>query len=140
MEDISIFLDKEVIPTDKDLQDNIGLNFDLWNEIKDYVFLKYPKGLAEWNYPGKKFGWSFRIKDKKRTIVYFLPRAGFFKVALVFGQKAYDEIMSSDIAMEIKTELEQAKKYAEGRGIRITVENSSAIEDIKKLIDIKLEN
>ncbi len=88
----------------------------------------------------QKYGWSFRIKDKKRAIIYFLPREKYFKVAFVFGQKAYDIILESDISDEIKTELSKAKKYAEGRGIRIDVRNEEIISDIQKLIEIKLTN
>ena len=140
MEEISIFQDKEVMPTEKDLVENLGNTYVLWKQIHDFVMIKYPKGLAEWNYPGKKYGWSFRIKDKKRAIIYFLPRDKFFKVAFVFGQKATDTILSSNISSEIKTELEQAKQYAEGRGIRIDVKNEMILPDIKRLIEIKLDN
>lgn len=102
------------------------------------VFEKYPKGLAEWNYPGKKYGWSYRIKDRKRAIIYFLPRQDFFKVAFVFGQRAYDAIMQSDIDPKIKTTLQQAVKFAEGRGIQLEVSSSTQFKDIEKLIDLKL--
>ncbi len=47
--------------------------------------------------------------------------------------------MASDISKENKTELEQATKYAEGRGIRIEVKDDSLISDIEKLVDIKLK-
>ena len=101
---------------------------------------KYPDGLAEWNYPGKKYGWSYRIKDKKRAIIYFLPRDKYFKVAFVFGQKATGIVLDSNISLDIKTELEQATKYAEGRGIRIDVKDKLILPDIKQLIEIKLKN
>ena len=48
--------------------------------------------------------------------------------------------MDSDISPEIKTELLQARKYAEGRGIRIDINNDSKIPDIKELVEIKLAN
>ncbi len=140
MEDISIFRDKAIIPTDKDLVENLGDTYNLWKNIHDLVLIKYPKGFAEWNHPGQKYGWNFRIKDKKRAIIYFLPRDKYFKVAFVFGQKATDIILSSDISPVIKSELEQAKKYAEGRGIRIDVKNDKILPDIKRLIEIKLNN
>jgi hypothetical protein len=139
MEDISIFRDKEIKPTDKDLAEKLDTTYDLWKLIYDLVLSKYPKGLVEWNYPGKKYGWSFRIKDKKRAIIYLLPRNGYFKVAFVFGQKATDSVMESEISSAIKTELMQATKYAEGRGIRIDVKNDSIIPDIEQLIDTKLK-
>ncbi len=140
MDDISIFSDKTTIPTDQDLVENIGATYALWHQIQEFVFDQYPEGIEEWNYPGKKYGYSFRIKDKKRAILYFLPRNNYFKVAFVFGQKATDIIMKSNIAPEIKNDLSLARKYAEGRGIRITVKNDFNIPDIKRLVEIKLAN
>jgi hypothetical protein len=136
--DISIFSEKEKIPTNADLKLALNSNYDLWIEIRDFVFEKYPKATEEWNYPGKNFGWSFRIKDKKRAIIYLLPRENYFKAAFNFGQKAYELILQSDISSEIKTELENARVYAEGRGIRIEVKDESILNDIKKLIEIKI--
>jgi len=137
---MSIFPDKAVQPTDKDLRDKLGSAYTTWMKIRTLVLEQYPGGKEEWNYPGKKYGWSFRIKDKKRAIIYFLPRDRHFKVAFVFGQKATDQIMESNIDPEIKKELEQARKYAEGRGIRIDVKNEDIIPDINTLVEIKLAN
>ena len=140
MDDSNIFNEKGLIPTDQDLIENLGTTYALWHQIQEFVLEQYPKGLKEWNYPGKKYGYSYRIKDKKRAILYFLPRKNYFKVAFLFGQKATDLIMESDIAFEIKTELIKARKYAEGRGIRMEVKDDINIPDIKKLVKIKLAN
>ena len=80
------------------------------------------------------------MKSKKRNIIYFLPRERFFKVALVFSQKATDNVMKSNVNQTIKTELQNAKVYAEGRGIRIDIRSEDIFEDIKTLIRIKVEN
>jgi hypothetical protein len=138
--DKNIFTDKKEIPDDKKLAESLGNVYPLWNLIKDYAHLKYPKAMDEWHFTGEKFGWGFRVKDKKRAILYFLPYGNFFKVALVFGQKAMDEIMKSSISDPIKKELEAARVYAEGRGIRIEVKDESVLSDIKALIDIKIAN
>ena len=138
MEDTSIFQDKAMMPTERDLRDSLGNTFDLWIRIRDFVMEQYPKGMGEWNFPGKKYGWSFRIKDKKRAIIYLLPRELHFKAAFIFGDKAMQAILESEVAESIKTELQQARKYAEGRGIRIDVKNEEPLEDIKKLVEIKL--
>lgn len=140
MDGSNIFTEKGLIPTDMDLIENLGTTYALWHQIQEFVLDQYPKGLKEWNYPGKKYGYSYRIKDKKRAILYFLPRKNYFEVAFVFGQKATDLIMESDISLEIKNELIKARKYAEGRGIRIEVKNDLNITDIKKLVEIKLAN
>jgi hypothetical protein len=137
--DISIFKDKTKIPSYIDLVAALEDSHYLWQEIREYTVQKYPDALQDWNYPGKKYGWSFRIKDKKRAIIYLLPREGHFKVAFVFGNKAVEKILSSTISENLKTELQNAKQFAEGRGIRIEVKDQSNIKDIKQLIEIKLE-
>lgn len=138
MDDISIFQDKLTKPIDQDLVDNLDSTYTLWLQLHDFVFEMYPNGLAEWNYSGKKYGWNYRIRDKKRAIIYLLPRDKYFKVAFVFGQKATDTIMLSAVSRKIKNELARARKYAEGRGIRIDIKDDTKISDIKKLIEIKL--
>ncbi len=134
----SIFTEKTKKPGQDDLAAFLGDTCPLWQIVEDYVLAKYPGGLKEWYYSGEKYGWNFRIKDKKRAILYLLPRQGFFKVAFVFGQKATDMVMQSHISDDIKKELESARKYAEGRGIRIDVRDEKIIKDIKELIGIKL--
>jgi hypothetical protein len=135
----SVFTDKESAPNDECLKVSLGATYEFWQILADYVHSVYPKSIEEWSF-SKSGGWSFRIKDSKRAIIYFLPRDGFFKVAFVFGQKAADEVFKSEVATAIKTELESAKAYAEGRGIRIEVKDGKVINDIKNLINIKLEN
>ena len=138
--DISIFTDKKKTPNNDDLMVSIGVTCSIWHSIGAYVHQKYPEAKDEWNYSGDKYGWSFRIKDKKRAIIYLLPRNKFFKVAFVFGQKATDIILNSKISDSIKTELNAAKVYAEGRGIRIEVKDENLLKDIQYLIDVKLAN
>ncbi len=138
--DKSIFTEKKTIPDDAALMNSLGETYNFGQTIANYVHLKYTAATDEWNYPGEKYGWNFRIKDKKRAIVYLLPRGKFFKVVLVFGQKAVDTIMKSQINDTIKTEIESAKAYAEGRSIGIDIKDDTILNDIKELIDIKLAN
>jgi hypothetical protein len=136
--DTIIFPDKKKIPDKDDLKKALGNTYKLWQMLMEDVNKKYPEAKDEWNFLGVKYGWSFRIKDKKRAIIYLLPKDKYFKAALVFGQKAFDAIMKSNISKDIKSELEAAKVNAEGRGIRIEVMDESGINDIKELISIKI--
>lgn len=140
MDDTSVFADKNSEPTEKDLDKALGKSVSLWKLINTYVHAQHPDAIGQWHFPGTKYGWSFRIKDRKRAIVYLLPRNGFFKVAFVFGQKATDIIFKSKVSDQIKNELKKAKVYAEGRGIRIEVKHKQDLKDIEFLIGIKLKN
>jgi hypothetical protein len=65
--DMSIFTDKYRVPTLEELAISLGNTLDYWLTLKNFVYGKYPEAIEEWNYPGSKYGWSFRIKDKKRA-------------------------------------------------------------------------
>ncbi len=138
--DLNIFSNKSSPPDKKELINALGKCNVLWFEIIDYVTSKYPAAMSEWYFPGEKYGWNFRIKDKKRAIVYLLPREYYFMAAFVFGPKAFEKVMTSNISDRIKKELASAKVYAEGRGIRIQVTARNLLPDIKKLVDIKLSS
>jgi hypothetical protein len=105
----SIFIDKAITPTEKDLKKALGSTYPIWHALAAYTKKSYPMAMEEWKFTGAKYGWSFRVKDKKRVILYLLPRDHFFKAALVFGQKATDEILKSNIAENIKAEIQKCK-------------------------------
>ncbi|OFY34771.1 MAG: hypothetical protein A2275_09945 [Bacteroidetes bacterium RIFOXYA12_FULL_35_11] len=136
----SIFTDKKKTPGAEDLKAAIGDTFDIWKIISDFTFKIKPTAKDSWHFSGNKYGWSFRISDKKRVLIYLLPRDKFFKIAFVFGQKATNKIIESNIAEILKQELLNAKVYAEGRGIRIDIKDKVLLNDLFKLIEIKNSN
>lgn len=136
----SIFTNKTTTPTPTDLENALGATFPLWRIFETFTKEQYPAVTSEWHYSGDKYGWSYRIKDKKRVLLYLLPRDQFFKAAFVFGEKATAQIMESNISETIKKELILAKPHAEGRGIRIAIKDASLVTDIEKLITIKIAN
>ena len=137
---MSLFDDKSKQPTEQMLAKAIGKQYQLWKDIAEYVIEKYPKAIKEWKYPGAKYGWSFRLKDKKRNIIYMGPREDHIMVAFVFGDKGVGAVQKSSLPQSIKNELQNAKKYVEGRGIRLEVRNKTDVANIKTLVNIKLAN
>lgn len=71
---------------------------------------------------------------------FFVPLKGSFQVSFVFGDKAVAAVEKSGLPKGLITELKNARKYAEGRGLRIDVRNSADLEHIKKLVEIKVNN
>ena len=134
----SIFTSKESKPKPEDLRKVLAVAYRFWEELNGFVKAEYKDAMEEWNFSNPKYGWNFRLKEKKRVIIYLQPQHKYFIASFVFGQKAMDAIMRSAVADSIKTELTNAKIYAEGRGIRIEVRNKKTVNDIKLLIQIKL--
>ncbi|MBI2416374.1 MAG: DUF3788 domain-containing protein [Ignavibacteriales bacterium] len=135
--DISIFSEKSIIPDQQMLKQALGTSYQLWDDIQTLVNTMKPKLIEEWNYSGVKYGWNFRLKDKKRSIIYMLPRESYFKVAFIFGEKATAAVLASSVPMFIKSELSAARVYAEGRGIRIDVKDANILPAIQELLHIK---
>ena len=77
---------------------------------------------------------------KKRNLFFFTAFEGYFRIAFVFGDRAVAEIVSSDLPKAVIEEITNAKKYAEGRGIRIDVKTRRDVESVKKLIAFKAMN
>ncbi len=136
----SIFTDKTKEPNEAELKNALGDTFILWEQLVAFTKSSYPKAFEEWKYSGVKYGWSFRVNDQKRVIIYLLPRDHYFKIAFVFGQKATDKVLESNVSQAIKDELQVAKVYAEGRGIRIDVKDDSDMKDFLTLISIKISS
>ena len=133
-----LFNDKNNCPNEAELSASLGNFYFYWNEIKNYVLSKDKPFFEEWKYPGKNYGWSYRIKDKKRVIIYLTPRDSYFSIAFVFGEKAYNYILQTNISQRIKDMLTSAKVYVEGRGIMLDIKKNDDILDVLKLIDIKI--
>ena len=135
---LSIFEEKTHVPEPFELQNVLGDSYQRWREIRDYVYLKYPEAVEKWSFPGKKYGWSYSLKDKKRAIIYFTPKAGYFIIGMVYGKPGVEDALNSDISESIKEIIRTAKVYAEGTGFRVNIRDDSLIDDIKTLVDIKI--
>jgi len=137
---VSVFEDKATIPDDKMLAKALGKSNRLWQEIKKHLKAEYGELIEEWKFYGQKSGWILKTLRKKRNLFFFVPLEGSFQVSFIFGEKAVAAVEKSDLPKELITELKNARKYAEGRGLRIDVKNSADIEHIKKLVEIKVNN
>jgi hypothetical protein len=134
----SIFTDKSHTPSDQDLASVLGRSKMHWDGIKEYCSDRYGPLTSNWNFPGAKYGWSHRLIQKKRTILYMIPNLKCFDVAFVLGERAAQDALSSDIPQSIKKLIREAKKYVEGIGIRFEIRTKKDVEIVKKLAEIKM--
>ena len=136
----SVFEDKDTRPDDKMLAKALGKSNRLWLQIKKNLKAEYGELIDEWKFYGRKSGWVLKTLRKKRNLFFFIPLEGSFQVSFVFGEKAVVAVEKSGLPQGLITELKNARKYAEGRGLRIDVKNSADVEHVKKLVEIKVNN
>ncbi len=137
---VSVFEDKATMPDDKMLAKALGTSNRLWQDIKKNLKADYGELIEEWKFYGQKSGWILKTLRKKRNLFFFIPLKGSFQISFVFGEKAVAVVEKSGLPQELITELKNARKYAEGRGLRIDVKSSADVENIKRLVEIKINN
>ena len=131
---------KDKVPDEKRIKNTLKSNFSNLEAIRTYIADTIGETKEEWKYYGAKYGWNLKKFYKKRNLFFIGMYDGYFRISFVFGDKAYNAIMESDISEELKTELSQARKYAEGRGLSIEVHDDARLNDIEKLLHVKVNN
>ncbi len=136
----SIFLDKAVKPNDAMLARALGRSFSYWEDIKISLQKEHGALTEEWKFYGASSGWTLKLLRKKRNLFFFAPCENYFRIAFVFGDKAVHEAEASTLPPAMIRELTSAKRYAEGRGLRVDVKKKSDIKNIMTLTAIKVNN
>jgi hypothetical protein len=136
----SIFLDKSVKPTNEMLSGALGQSYKYWEEIKNTLENQYGPLIEEWKYYSASSGWTLKLLLKKRNLFFFTPYEKYFRLAFIFGDKAVSAVEKSDLPVKMVQELKSAKRYVEGRGLRLEVKKKTDIKNIITLVAIKINN
>jgi hypothetical protein len=123
---LSIFDDKSKPPKEAELATALKNSFLFWNELKKLIALRFKPLSIEWGFTSETTGFGVRLKNKDRTILYMTPREGHFL--------AHED----DLPVSVLKIIDNAKKYAEGRGVRLEVRNGRDVRNVEKLAAIKI--
>jgi hypothetical protein len=125
-------------PDEKALARTLGGTKALWDELIRHIETAHAPVAHRWTSSKTSALGFLRLVQKKRTILYLLPREGYFLTAFVFGEKATAAVRASDVPAAVVTMLNAARAYAEGRGIRLETRTARDLETMKKLAAIKM--
>ena len=137
---LSVLDDKSKEPKDGDLTEVLGRTKRLWDALVDHITREYEPVMQEWSFGGEKYGWSTKLKRKKRTILYWIPCRRYFLCAFVLGGKATEAARQSDLPPDVMKTINEAPVYGEGRGFRLEVRKKKDVEVMKRLAAIKMAN
>jgi hypothetical protein len=137
---LSAFDDKSKAPNKRSLKATLGKTSAHWDSLIVHIAAEYPPLDETWNFAGAAWGWSLRLKQKKRTVLYMTPCSGYFLVGFALGEKAVKVARNSAIPDAVLSVIEEAKKYAEGRAVRLEVRSKKNLDGVKILADIKMAN
>ena len=127
-------------PTDAELAQTLGRTAARWRELVAHIEANYAPVVRQWTFSKTTGHWFLRLIRKQRTLVYLLVRNGHFLTAFVFGEKATAAIRASDLPQAVIAELNAARVYAEGRGIRLVTKTRSDVATMQALVALKVAN
>lgn len=139
MDTPNAFIGKASVPTAEEVAAALGKTNELWEQLVDWL-AEQGVTVQEWKSYSSKYGWSLRLKLKKRTIVYLGPCDGCFRVYFVLGDRAVAAARQSSLSKSTLKLIEEAPRYIEGTGLRFMVRTPKDLAAIRKLALIKLAN
>jgi hypothetical protein len=134
------FVGKSKKPNSAELSKALGPARTIWDQLLGDLAEQFDLVDQEWISYSPKYGWSLRLKRKKRNIIYVSPFQNFFYVTFILGDKAIQAARQAKLPKRIVKIIEEAKKYPEGTLVRIQVKKAKDIAVVKKLTVIKLDN
>jgi len=135
---LSVLDDKSVEPVASDVAEVLGPSEELWYELIARMEASYGPLTEAWGFSGAKYGWSLRLKQKKRTILYLIPQSDTFLVGIVLGDRALSLLRWDDLSPEVLHAIDEAPRYGEGTGFRIPVAQAADCADIEIVIEAKM--
>jgi len=139
MDNPNAFIGKAEQPTAEEIAAALGKTAELWTQLIEWL-AEQGANVQEWKAYSSKSGWSLRLKVKKRNIVYLSPCAGYFLIGFIFGDKAVAAARQSNLSKSTLKLIDEAPRYPEGTGLRLTVKAAKDLAPIRKLALIKLAN
>lgn len=130
---LSAFADRARPPQEADLVDVLGASYPAWVALRG----RLPDLAAAWGYTASSTGWGLRLKEGTRAIVYMTPREGHFLASFALGERAVAAARGADLPAPVMDAIEGARKYAEGRGVRLVVAGTDDVDAIATLAAIK---
>ena len=132
------FIGKSKPPTAAELATALGAAKVLWDRLLAGLADELNLTVQEWNSYSLKAGWSLRLKLKDRNILYLAPRQGGFLVSFALSNKAVAAARQSRLPADVIKIINEAKRYAEGTGVRLEIRKPKDIAVVKQLAAIKL--
>ena len=118
----------------------LGQSYKYWEEIRNTLENQYGPLIEEWKYYSATSGWTLKLLLKKRNLFFFAPCEKYFRLAFIFGDKAVSAVEKSDLPLKMVQELKSAKRYVEGRGLRLEIKKKTDVKNIITLVAIKINN
>jgi hypothetical protein len=135
---IVVFGDRARMPTDDEVEASLGPAIGLWTALRARLTVDFGTLSEAWAYSGKAYGWSLRLKQRDRPVVYLTPMAGRFRASLALPERAVSSALEAGLPAPIQAIVACAPTYPEGRAVRIEVASEEDVASVVALARIRM--
>jgi hypothetical protein len=134
----SAFADRDHEPQPADLARVLGRSAGRWDEFVAHLESEFAPVTREWIFAGANWGWSLRLKRKKRAIVYLTPREKFFTAGFALGEKAVAAARAAGLDAATRKLIDEADRYAEGRAVKFEIRTKADLAPVRIIATAKM--
>jgi hypothetical protein len=127
---LSAFDDRSRPPREADLAATLGKTNAHWNELRKLIALRFAPLSEDWGFSSRSTGWGLRLKQEKRTVLYMTPCEGHFLASFALGERVVKAARESALPASILEVVDNARKYAEGTGVRLVVKTARDLRNV----------
>jgi len=91
----------------------------------------------EWKTYSRSAGPTLRLKDGGRAVLYLQPEDGRFQAVVVLGERAAATALAARLPAPLRTAIESARPYVEGRPVRLAVRGLADLRRVRTLLAFK---
>ena len=132
--------DRSAPPSDEAVRGVLGAAAPVWDDLKAAVATAHAPVEGEWAWGGKPYGWSLRLKRRKRAIVYLTPCSGYFRAAFAIGGKVAAAAPAAGLAAALLRAIAEAPRFAEGRAVRLEVRSQGDLTNVLAVAALKMSH
>ena len=137
---IGIFIEKKHQPTDTEIRQTIAPRISLWEALIDFIRNKYPVQEDFKFLYGKNYGWARRFRIRGQLLTSLYPVKGGFTAQINLSPNGIEKAQNMKLGKNVQMAIERAHPYPEGRWLFIPVESEKDIQDVERLLALRVED
>jgi len=122
-------------PTTRELADLLGDSHEALRRLTR----RSTATTCEWRRYNQKSPWVLKVSQGDRTLFYVTPKSNAFEVAVLLGERAAEAALAGRVRKALHASIRSAKRYAEGRPVRIVVASEADLAGVEELVAVKLK-
>ena len=134
---LASLFDRSRPPEPTELQACLGKTQPVWTDLVSHVRELSPHIKEVWTFAGPKVGWSLRLVQRDRILLYLTPGPDRFRAGIILGRKAVASARGT-LSASATSIIDAAPVYAEGHGVRIEVDSGAQAEIVRELLRVKV--